>query len=179
MARTGRPFANLDPPQINTKMCDKRALLSTAQPKGYVTGRRWVRLKGVTVTRSYVNTDEHWQSMSINGNQYQSMEINRDQWQNIVELSNRAVVLPFNTGGAHGGPGSPSATCEFRPPHRAALFALRPPLRSPRSPPMATCLFGDWSPGVATCLFSFILPIIGSLPLLPYCHSVEFELALA
>ena len=113
MARTGRPFANLDPPQINTKMCDKRALLSAAQPKGYATGRRWVRLKGVTVTRSYVNTDEHWQSMSINGDQYQSMEINRDQWQNIVELSNRAVVLPFNTGGAHGGPVHPRRRANF------------------------------------------------------------------
>jgi hypothetical protein len=58
---------------FNTKICDKRALLSTAQPKGYATGRRWVRLKGVTVTRSYASTDEHWQSMSINGDQCQSM----------------------------------------------------------------------------------------------------------
>ena len=130
MARTGRPFCqSRSATNFNTKICDKRALLSTAQFKGNATGRRWVRLKGVTVTRSYVNTDEHWQSMSINGDQYQSMEINRDQWQNIVELSNSAVVLPFNASEAHGGPVCPRRRANFGRFHRAALFASRSPFR--------------------------------------------------
>src|SRR5262249_55446399 len=66
--RCGRLFCqSRSATNFNTKICDKRTLLSTAQLKAYA--RRWVRLKGMTVTRSYLNTDEHWQSMSINGDQ--------------------------------------------------------------------------------------------------------------
>ena len=113
MARTGRPFANLDPPQINTKMCDKRALLSTAQLKGYATGRRWVRLKGVTVTRSYANTDEHWQSMSFNGDQCQSVgSIANDRTEHYIDGEAEWRYQMAGTGGIAVAAGDAVGDCQ-------------------------------------------------------------------
>src|SRR5215471_5426756 len=111
--------------------------------------------------------------MPINGNQWRPIAINRNQWRNI-ELSISATVLPFNASGAHGGLVCPRRRANFRCPRRAVRLPLT--ALAVWSPPVATCLFDDRSPGVATCPFSFILSIIDSLPLLPYCRSAEFEL---